>query len=69
MDGYKIVYKEPDGTIADTFYGEPMFDISLPNLSNMDVIKLDAIKLAFCFAHPGCEIVFIERCTLKKFKK
>ena len=26
MDGYKIVYKEPDGTITDTFFGEPMLN-------------------------------------------
>lgn len=24
MDGYKIVYREPDGTITDTFFVEPM---------------------------------------------
>ena len=64
MDGYKIVYKEPDGTIVDTFFGEPMFDISLPNLSNTDVIKF-----VFGFAHPGCDIVSIERCNLKEFKE
>ena len=64
MDGYKIVYKEPDGTITDTFFGEPMFDISLPNLSNMEVIKF-----VFGFAHPGCDIVSIERCSLKEFKE
>ena len=67
MDGYKIIYKEPDGTITDTFYGEPMFDISLPNASNMDVINLDVIKLAFCFAHPGCEIVSIKHCRFEEF--
>ncbi len=64
MDGYKIVYKEPDGTITDTFFGEPMFDISLPNLSNMEVIKF-----MFGIAHPGCDIVSIELCSLKDFMK
>lgn len=64
MDGYKIVYKEPDGTITDTFFGEPMFDISLPNLSNTEVIMF-----VFGFAHPGCDIVSIERCSLKEFKE
>lgn len=64
MDGYKIVYKEPDGTITDTFFSEPMLNISLPKLYNMEVIKL-----LFGSAHPGCEIVSIERCSLKKFKK
>lgn len=64
MDGYKIVYKEPDGTITDTFFGEPMFDISLPNLSNMEVIKF-----MFGIAHPGCDIVSIELCSLKEFMK
>ena len=64
MDGYKIVYKEPDGTIIDTFFGEPMFDTSFPNLSNMEVIKF-----VFGFAHPGCDIVSIERCSLKEFKE
>lgn len=64
MDGYKIVYKELDGTITDTFFGEPMFDFNLPNLSNMEVIKL-----MFGFVHPGCDIVSIERCSLKEFVK
>lgn len=63
MDGYKIVYKEPDGTITHTFFCEPMFDISLPNLSNMDVIKF-----VFGFAHPGCDIVSVERCNFKNLK-
>ena len=65
MDGYKIVYKEPDGTIVDTFFfGEPMSDFSLSGTSNMEVIKL-----IFGFAHPGCDIVSIERCSLKEFTK
>lgn len=64
MDGYKVVYKEPDGTITDTFFGEPMANFSLPNLSNMDVIEF-----AFGFAHPGCEILSIERCSLKDVTK
>lgn len=64
MDGYKIVYKEPDGTITDAFFGEPMFDISLPNLSNMEVITF-----VFGLVHPGCDIVSIERCSLKEFKE
>lgn len=61
MDGYKIVYKEPDGTITDTFFGEPMLNFSPPNLSNMEVIKF-----VFAYAHPGCEILSIECCSLKK---
>lgn len=64
MDGYKILYKEPDGAIADTFFGEPMTNISLPKQCYMEVIKL-----LFGSAHPGCEIVSIERCSLKKYKK
>lgn len=64
MDGYKIVYKEPDGTVTDTFLGEPTTNICLPKQCYMDVIKL-----FFGSAHPGCEIVSIERCSLKKFKK
>lgn len=34
MDGYKIVYKEPDGSITDTFFFEPMASSSLPKSSN-----------------------------------
>lgn len=64
MDGYKIVYKEPDGTITDTFFSEPMSFFSLPNLSNMEVIKS-----MFGIVHPGCDIVSIERCSLKEFVK
>lgn len=64
MDGYKIVYKEPDGTITVTFFDEPMSNFSSPDSSNME-----DIKLIFCFAHPGCDIVSIERCSLKEFMK
>lgn len=64
MDGYKIIYKKPDGTITDTFFGEPMLSSCLPNLSNMEIIKL-----MFSVSHPGCNIVSIERCSLKKFMK
>lgn len=64
MDGYKIIYKEPAGTITDTFFGEPTTNISLPKQHHMEVIKL-----LFGSAHPGCEIVSIERCSLKNIKK
>lgn len=64
MDGYKIVYKEPDGTIIDTFFGEPITNISLPEQCYMEVIKL-----FFGSAHPGCEIVSIERCSFEEFRK
>lgn len=64
MDGYKIVYKEPDGTITDTFFGEPMTNIRLPKQCYMEVIKL-----LFGSAHPGCEIVSIERCSFEEFRK
>lgn len=60
MDGYKIVYKEPDGTITETFFGEPMTNISFPNLSNMDIILA-----MFSMAHPDCEILSVERCNWK----
>lgn len=60
MDGYKIVYKEPDGTITKTFFGEPMTNISFPNLSNMDIILA-----MFSMAHPDCEILSVERCNWK----
>lgn len=64
MDGYKVVYIESDGTITDTFFGEPMANFSLPNLSNMDVIEF-----MFGFEYPGCEILSIERCSLKDVTK
>lgn len=64
MDGYKIVYKEPDGTITKTFFGEPMTNISFPNLSNMDIILA-----MFSMAHPDCEVISIERCSLEEFRK
>lgn len=58
MDGYKVVYKEPDGTIVDTLFCEPMANFSLSGISNMDVIMQ-----TFGFAHPGCDIVSIEQCS------
>lgn len=64
MDGYKIVYKEPDGTITNTFFGEPITNIGLPKQCYMDVIKL-----FFGSAHPGCEIVSIERCSFEESRK
>lgn len=64
MDGYKIVYKEPDGTVTDTFFGEPMSNFSLPNLSNMDIIMF-----TFSMSHPDCDILSIERCNSKEFMK
>ena len=64
MDGYKIVYQEPDGTVKDTFFGEPMSNFSLPNLSNMEIIKL-----MFSTVHPGFDILSIERCNSKEFMK
>lgn len=64
MDGYKIVYKEPDGITTDTFFGEPMTNIRLPEQCRMEVIKL-----LFGSAHPGCEMISIERCSLEEFRK
>lgn len=64
MDGYKIVYKEPDGAITDTFFGVPMTNIRLPKQCHTEVIKL-----LFGSAHPGCEIVSIERCSFEGFRK
>ena len=62
MDGYKIVYQEPDGTVKDTFFGEPMSNFSLPNLSNMDIIMF-----TFSMSYPDCDILSIERCNSKEF--
>lgn len=64
MDGYKIVYKEPDGTVTNTFFGEPDLNFCLTNLSNMD-----AVMLFFVYAHPGCEMISIERCSFEEFRK
>ena len=64
MDGYKIVYKGSDGVTTDTFFGELMSNFCLPNLSNMEIIKL-----MFSTAHPGCDILSIERCSLEEFMK
>lgn len=64
MDGYKIIYKEPDSTTTATFFGEPMTNINLPKQCYLEVIKL-----LFGSAHPDCEIASIERCSLKKFMK
>lgn len=64
MDGYKIVYKEPDGTTTDAFFGEPALNFCLTNLSNMDVV----MKF-FEYAHPSCEVISIEHCSLEEFVK
>ena len=62
MDGYKIVYREPDGTITDTFFAEPMSSFSLPKSSNTDIVKL-----MFGNAHPNCKIVSISSCTYDEY--
>lgn len=62
MDGYKIVYRQPDGAISDTFFGEPIANINLPEPCHMEVIKL-----LFGSAHPGCEIVSIKHCRFEEF--
>jgi len=64
MDGYKIAYSEPDGTITDTFFAEPMSNFSMPKSSNTDIVKL-----MFSLSYPNCKIIFIERCTLEEFTK
>lgn len=64
MDGYKIVYRQPDGAISDTFFGEPMTNISLPKQCYREVIML-----LFGSAHPGCEVISIERCSLEECRK
>lgn len=64
MDGFKIVYKEPDGTTKATFFGEPALNFCLTNLSIMDVVKM-----FFDYAHPSCEMISIERCSLEEFRK
>lgn len=64
MDGYKVVYKEPDGTITHTLFGEPMANFSLSGTSN-----IDAIKFVFGLAYPDCEIVSIECGSLEEFMK
>lgn len=64
MNGYKIVYKEPDGTITKTFFGEPMTNISFPNLSNIDIILA-----MFSMAHSDCEMISIECCSFEEFRK
>lgn len=64
MNGYKIVYKEPDGTITKTFFGEPLTNISFPNLSNMDIVMG-----VFSIRCPECEILSIEPCSFEEFTK
>lgn len=64
MNGYKIVYKEPDGTITKTFFGEPMTNISFPNLSNMDIVMG-----VFSIRYPECKISSIEPCSFEEFTK
>lgn len=64
MNGYKIVYKEPDGTITKTFFGEPMTNISFPNLSNIDIVMG-----VFSTRYPECEILSIEPCSFELFTK
>lgn len=64
MNGYKIVYKELDGTITETFFCEPMTNIGFPNLSNMDIVTG-----VFSIRYPECEILFIEPCSFEEFMK
>ena len=65
MDGYKIVYRELDGTITDTFFSEPMSNRSLPKSCNMDLLA----GLMFSLTYPNREIISIKRCTFEEFNK
>lgn len=64
MVGYKIVYRELDGTITDTFLSEPMSSFSLPKSCNKDMAEL-----MFSLAYPNCRIISIELCTFEEFNK
>lgn len=64
MDGYKIVYKEPDGTISDTFFGDPITNMSFPDLSNMDIVMA-----MFSMTYPEREILSVGRCSWEEFMK
>lgn len=64
MDGYKIVYRQPDGAISDTFLGQPITNISLPESCYKEVVMQ-----FFAYAHPGCEMISIERCSFEEFRK
>lgn len=61
MEGYKVVYREPDGTVTYTLFGEPITNVSIPKSSYIDIVEQ-----IFDLAYPDCEIIFIERCTLKE---
>ena len=63
MVGYKIVYRELDGNITDTFFSEPMS--SLPKSCNMDLFA----GLMFSLTYPNREIISIKRCTFEEFNK
>lgn len=59
MEGYKVVYREPDGTVTYTFFGEPITNVRIPRSSYIDIVEQ-----LFCLVYPDCEIIFIERCVL-----
>jgi|LSQX01.2.fsa_nt_gb hypothetical protein len=61
MRGYRVVYSELDGTIKETFFGEPMTNISTYRVSNIDIVKQ-----IFSIVYPDCEIILIERCNCKE---
>ena len=42
MDGYKIVYRQSDGAISDTFFGEPYTNISLTHCPTK--CRLESLK-------------------------
>ena len=64
MHGYRVIYREPDGVITETFFGEPTSSFDLPQSDYLDVLKF-----MFYFAHPNCEIISIERFFLKTGSK
>lgn len=64
MNGYKIIYKEPDGTISATFLGDPITNISFPNLSNMDIVMA-----MFSMTYLEREILSVEPCSFEEFTK
>lgn len=64
MNGYKIVYKDFDNILNDTFFLEPMgiFNMSKSN-------RFCFIKLMFHKAHSNCEIISCDFCSLDDYTK
>lgn len=55
MYGYRILFLNPDGSKDTTFFGLPISNVPLDDISPSDLVLF-----MFSMAHPGCSVLDIK---------